>query len=106
MNGWLEQITTWLVDLVKDVFVAVWDLLGDGIVFVLSSILVPIGGWISGLTPPAFLSSGINIGALLTGLPPFALYLAGQTRITEAMAILGAAVGFHLLRKMVTLGQW
>lgn len=106
MNGWLEQITTWLVDLVKDVFLAVWDFLGDAVVFVLSGVLDPIGAWISGLSVPAFLSNGLNIGSLLSGLPPFALYVASQTRIGEAMGIISAAVGFYLVRKLVTLGQW
>ncbi len=48
----------------------------------------------------------LGIGSLLSGLPPYALYVIGNIRIGEAMAIIAAGVAFNLARKLVTLGQW
>lgn len=106
MSEWLSQITSWLVDLVREVFIAGWTFIQDGFIWALSRVLGTVGGWIAGISPPAFLTNGLNVGDLVAGLPPFALYVCGQTRIGEAMAIIGAGVSFYLVRKLVTLGQW
>ena len=106
MDQWLASITTWLVELTKEVFISLWTFIQDGFIWALSRVLGVIGTWIATITVPSFLSSGLNIGSLLSGLPPYALYVAGQTRIGEAMALIGAGVSFYLLRKLLTLGQW
>lgn len=106
MTDWLSSITTWFVDLVKGVFLALVDFVKDGVVWVLDGILGALSSAIAAIPVPGFLSSGLNPGGLLAGFPGFALYVAGQTRIGEAMAIIAAGVGFYLVRKVFTLGQW
>lgn len=106
MDGWLAAITDWLVKLVKSVFLAVVDFIGDMLVKVLDLVFGAVGGLIAAIPVPSFLTSGLNGGGLLTGLPPYALYVIGNLRIGEAFAIIGAGVSFYLVRKLVTLGQW
>lgn len=106
MLDWLANITGWLLDLVKAGFLAVVDLFKDLVVTLLDLVLGGIASLVGAIPAPAFLSSGLNAGGLLSGFPPFALYVAGQTRIGEALAILSAGVAFYLVRKVVTLGQW
>lgn len=106
MEGWLAAITTWFLDLVKKGFLAFVDLVKDAVVWALDGVLGAVGDLIASIPAPAFLASGLNVGSLVSGLPPFALYVSGQTRIGEAMAIIAAAVAFRLMRKLFTLGQW
>lgn len=106
MDGWLSAITDWLVKLVKSIFLAVVEFVGDMVVKVLDLVLGAISALIAAIPVPAFLSSGLNVGGLLSGLPPYALYVIGNLRIAEAFGILAAGVSFYLVRKLVTLGQW
>lgn len=106
MDEWLSLITDWIVKLVKAIFTTVVDFLGDMLVKVLDWILTPLAALIAAIPVPSFLSSGLGIGSLLSGLPPYALYVIGNIRIGEAMAIIAAGVAFNLARKLATLGQW
>lgn len=106
MQNWLNDITTWLLGLVVEVFKALVDFCHDVFIWCLDAVLTAIAGLVSSIPSPGFLSSGLNVGSLISGLPPFALYVVGQIRIGEAMAILAAGVSFYLARKLFTLGQW
>lgn len=106
MQNWLADITAWLLSLFVEIFKALVDFCHDVFIWCLDAFLTVIAGLVASIPAPAFLSSGLNVGGLLTGLPPFALYVVGQIRIGEAMAIIGAGVGFYLVRKLFTLGQW
>lgn len=106
MQNWLNEITTWLLGLVVEVFKALVDFCHDVFIWCLDAVLSAIAGLVASIPTPAFLSSGLNVGSLLNGLPPYALYVVGQIRIGEAMAIIGAGVAFYLARKLFTLGQW
>lgn len=106
MLDWLSSITAFFVNLVKDGFLALVDFVKDAVVFVLDAVLGALSAAIAAIPAPAFLSQGLDAGGLIAGLPAFALYVAGQTRIGEAMAIISAGVAFYLVRKIVTLGQW
>jgi hypothetical protein len=69
-------------------------------------ILSPIGDLIAAIPAPSFMQGGGGLSALLSGLPPFAQYIIGRCNIGPALAVIGAAVSFRLLRKAVTLFQW
>lgn len=106
MDQWLKLITDWIIGLVKAVFGFVGDIIRDAVVWVLDAILGALGTLLASIPAPAFMSSGGGLGSLLGGLPPFALYVIQQARLGEALAIISAGVGFYLLRKIFTLGQW
>lgn len=105
MEKWLEKITQWIVELVKSFLETLKEIVGDAVVWVLDLILGPIGDLIASIPAPSFFST-VSFSSLLSGLPPYALYVIGQARLPEAMAVIAAGVSFHLLRKLFTLGQW
>lgn len=90
---WLGEVFTALMDFIKDVFLVVFELVLDGVVFVFNTI-----------TPPEFLANGL--GGLFSSLHPDILYFMSVSGIDQGLAIYGAGVSFHLLRKLFTLGQW
>lgn len=106
MDQWLKLITDWIVGLVKAILGFIADLVRDVLVWVLDALLGALGDLIASIPAPAFLSNGSGLGGLLGGLPPFALYVIQNARLTEALAIISAGVAFNLLRKLFTLGQW
>lgn len=106
MLNWLADITNWLLTLVTEIFKALVDFVHDGFIWALEGVLNAVSALVVSIPTPGFLSSGLNMGGLLSGLPPYALYVVGQIRIGEAMALIGAGVAFYLVRKLFTLGQW
>lgn len=105
MKEWLKKITDWLVELVKSVLETLKEVVNDAVVWVLDLVLGPIGDLIASIPAPSFFQT-VSFSGLLSGLPPYALYVIGQARLGEAMAVIAAGVSFHLLRKLFTLGQW
>lgn len=105
MDKWLEKITEWIVELVKNFLETLKEIVGDAVVWVLDLVLGPLGDLIASIPAPSFFST-VSFSSLLSGLPPYALYVIGQAQLPEAMAIIAAGVSFHLLRKLFTLGQW
>jgi len=106
MFEWLSSITSFLVDLVKSFFLSLVEFVKDAVVWVLDAILGALSAAIAAIPVPPFMTQGLDAGGLIAGLPSFALYVASQTRIGEALVIISAGVGFYLVRKIVTLGQW
>ena len=102
MDQWLKLITDWIIGLVKSIL----GFVGDLVVWVLDAILGALGALLASIPAPSFMTQGGGIGSLFNGLPPFALYVMSNARLGEAFAILSAGVGFYLLRKIFTLGQW
>lgn len=106
MDQWLKLITDWIIGLVKAVLGFVADIIRDAVVWVLDAILGALGSLLAAIPAPSFMASGGGLGDIFTGLPPFALYVMSNARLAEAFAIISAGVGFYLLRKIFTLGQW
>lgn len=102
----VSAFVSWLLGLVKALLAALFDLILDGLTFFLDVVLSAIVGLLSLLPSPSFLSESNTLGNLLSGLPPFALYVIGQLHVPEAFAVVGAGVVFNLARKAITLGQW
>lgn len=103
---WLLEFTSWLWGLVIEALKAVVNVLVDAALWLLEMFLGGIGGLLTVIPSPSFLSESNAFGSLLSGLPPFALFVIGQLHIAEAFAVIGAGVAFRLARKLATLGQW
>lgn len=102
----LLELTNWLWGLAIAALRAILDLLADAVTWVLEMILVAMASVLSLIPSPSFLTESNALGALLSGLPPFALFVIGQLHVAEAFAVIGAGVAFRLARKLATLGQW
>lgn len=105
MDGWLSSITNWLLALVKSIFSYLGDFIHDAFIWCLDAILGPLGDLVASIPAPSFMQS-YSFGSLLSGLPPFALYVISNCNIGPALAVIGAGVVFNLARKILTLGQW
>lgn len=101
----LDNILTWLLALVTDVFNTVTGWLHDFLIWTLDTTLQAIATIISAIPIPSFMSSG-GLSSLYGGLDPGLQYLLNVTGFAQALAILGAGVTFRLLRKFATLFQW
>lgn len=100
----LEQFTQWLFDLVKKVFTALWDFVVDAVINLVDLVLTAIVALIGAIPVPAFMSNGLQ--SLFAALDPGILWVLGQCGIVTALGMVGAAYGFRLVRKVVTLFQW
>lgn len=105
MSDWLTSITSWLLSLVQAVFTSLVTFIHDAFLWVFDGILSAIAALISSIPAPSFLSE-VSLGGLLSGLPPFALYVIGHMGFQQAFAILASGFAFRMLRKLMTLGQW
>lgn len=103
--GWLQDLEDWLLqaikavlaalfELLKTVFLWLFDQLADFVVYVFQSI-----------TPPDFLSQ-YSIGTLLGQAGPVIGWLASSLQLGTCLGIIAGAYAFRLLRKLLTLGQW
>lgn len=105
MDEWLKKITDWFLDLAKGIFQALIDFVHDAVLWVFEGILNAVAYLLSLLPAPEFIQQ-YSFSTLLSGLPSNALYVLGHLRLAEALTVISAAVGFRLLRKLLTLGQW
>lgn len=102
--GWLEDAVSWLWSVVAAVFIAIWDLLYELGIAILSGVLSGVAGLVGLIPVPQFLTSGLQ--GVFAGLDGSVLWGVGLLGIPEGLAMLGAAVGVRLVRKFVTLFQW
>ena len=106
MDDWLSKITNWFLGLVRGVFDALGTWIHDAVLWAFDGILQAIAGLVSAIPMPAFLSSGINIGAMFSAFPPFALYVISHLGLAPAFAVISAAILFRLTRVFLTGFQW
>jgi hypothetical protein len=97
---WFDALISWI----KEGFQSLVDLLLELPLLVLDGFLQAIASVVSSIPTPDFLATGLD--SLVGGLPESVLYLASQTSLAAAFAIIAGGVAFRLLRKLVTLGQW
>mgnify|MGYP000552833685 CR=1 FL=1 len=105
MLDWLNKISNFFVQLVKDIFNAILDFLKDVVIFFIDFFLKPIFELVAAIPIPSALD-GITLGNLISNFPPSVLYVASQMQLDVAFGMLSAAVLFRLTRKLFTLGQW
>lgn len=93
-----DEIVLFLADLwrdlkefVTDIFIFLLDLFLKGIAFIVEQIPVP-----------DFVQS-VNINSFLD---PGLLWLVSQAGLHHALAMVGAAIVFRILRRIFTLGIW
>jgi hypothetical protein len=100
----MTAFATWLYELVKSVFTAVWDFVADAFINIFDLLLTAILAVLTAIPVPSFMSSGLS-GAM-GQISGDVWYFASHFRLGECLAILGAAVLFRLTRKALTLFQW
>jgi hypothetical protein len=103
--GWLTDLTKWLWDTIKEVFQAFTDFMQDFFVHGFEQILKVILFALSLLPLPDFMK-GQSIGSMLAGGGSTVLWFADIFQIGPSMVLIGVAIIFYLLRRVLTLGIW
>ena len=102
--GWLTDVTAWLKRQIEELWKDFLEWTQDAFAWLLENVLDVFADIVLALPVPAFLQYGL--GGLFAGLDPSVLYFVGLFRIPEGLMMLAAGVGFNLVRKLFTLGQW
>lgn len=100
----LGQLTSWFGSLFVAAFAALFDLLGDVLVYALDGVLSAVAALIGLIPVPDFASGGF--AAVLGDLGGDIRYLIVMGGLIPALALYGAGFTFRLGRKLVTLFQW
>lgn len=103
--GWLTDITQWLWDAIKDVWEAFVTFVGDLLVMWLEQSLGAILYVIDKLPLPDFMQ-GQSIGGMMGQAGNTALWFAQVFQIGPSLTMLGAAMIFYIVRRVLTLGIW
>lgn len=101
----MSDFSNWLFDLFKALLQALWDFFTDLLIAVVDLILTALLALISALPLPAFMQAG-GLQSLFAAIPSDIWFFVSHFRLGECLAMFGAAVGFRLARKAVTLFQW
>lgn len=104
-GGWLDKLTGWFANALHSVFQGLVDLLKDILVFFLMMIFQVVELIVGSISPPAFLKS-YSMGGILGNAGPIVGFFISQFQVGTALALIGGAYAFRLLRKFVTLFQW
>lgn len=101
----LAKFTSWLFGLFKAVLTALLDVLKDAFVAIAQVVLTAFSDVVSAIPAPSFLSQ-YSLSSLISQLPSDVLFFAGQLKLGQAFVILAAGFTFRMARKILTLGQW
>ncbi|MCC7635362.1 phage coat protein [Stenotrophomonas rhizophila] len=103
--GWLDDITAWLWKVVKLFFDALTDFIGDLFVRTLEQIFSVILLVLEYIPLPEFMSQN-SIGSMLANGGGTVLWFAEVFQIGPSMVLIGIAIVFYLLRRVLTIGIW
>jgi len=103
--GWLDDLTSWFRDAFKAIFNAFIEFMNDLIIALLKAIFETADGMVSLLPVPDFLNN-YGMCALLAQAGPAVGWIYNELHFSECMALIVAAYGFRMTRKIFTLFQW
>ncbi|QCX48948.1 DUF2523 family protein [Ralstonia pseudosolanacearum] len=101
----LSALAKWLDDIFVAIFLALWQITEDLFIDALDLFLQGLSAVLGTLPAPAFLT-GIGLQSLFNSLGGDVLFFFGVFNIGQGIGLLGAAWGFRMARKVVTLFQW
>jgi hypothetical protein len=100
----LKELTDWLFSLVTSALLALLDVLKDAFVWLVDVVVGAVVAVAALIPVPQFMSNGLQW--LFGQLDGPVSYLVGVAGLPEALAIIGAGYLFRLGRKAATLFQW
>lgn len=104
----MTEFANWLLGLIKDLFLAVWDFLLDIVLFIFGLFLTAITQAFELIIVPCFMSAGsvLSLTSAFNHVPSYIWFFAGHLDLTSCFKILSCAIIFVFARKLVTLFQW
>lgn len=103
--GWLDDLTAWLWKVVILIFEALFDLIGDSFVRGFQMITSAILYVLSKMPLPEFME-GTSIGSILAQGGGTVMWFAELFQLGPSMVMIGIAMVFYLLRRVLTIGIW
>ncbi len=103
--GWLTDLTQWIWDTIKEVFQAFTDFVEDFFVHGFEHLLNLVLFILALLPLPEFMQ-GQSIGSMLGNAGSTVLWFADIFQIGPSMVLIGVAIVFYLLRRILTIGIW
>ena len=101
----LEKLTNWL----KEQIVALWnaftEFMGDLFLLWVEHSLSLIIWVLDRLPVPEFLTQH-SIGSVLGNAGPTVAWMITTFRIGESLTVIGSAMAFYIIRRVLTLGIW
>lgn len=102
---WLSGLTDWFVVLFRGLWLDFIEFANDFWIGIIDQLLSILSSAINSIPVPSFFAH-YSVANLLGSLPSDVLFFAYYLRLSEAFAIIGAAVSFRIARKVLTLFQW
>lgn len=103
--GWLSDFTNWLVGIIKAVWDAFVEVIGDFFLFIFhqSSLMVTM---ILELLPVPDFITGNDLQSLLGQAGPSIAWFITVFKVDAALAVIGVGSVFYIIRRVATLGIW
>jgi|LNAP01.1.fsa_nt_gb hypothetical protein len=105
LAGWLDDLTAWLWKVLIAVFEALFDLIGDSFVRGFEMVATVVLYVLSKMPLPEFMQ-GQSIGSMLANGGGTVLWFADVFQLGPSMVMIGVAIVFYLLRRVLTIGIW
>lgn len=101
----LKKLTDWIREQILLIWEAFIGFMQDLFIMWLEHSLQVIVFTFNLLPPPAFLSQQ-SLGSILGNAGPIVGWFVATFRIGESLALIGAAMTFFIIRRVLTLGIW
>lgn len=108
----MSDFAAWLVDLVKSIFVFLWDFTQDLVISMFGALLDALAAVIGLLVLPCFATVSAGANGLqqafntIAAQSPTMMWFLHQLPLQQGLGMLACAVIFLLARKLATLFQW
>lgn len=103
--GWLDDLTAWIWKVLIMVFEALVDLINDSFVRGLEMVLSVVLYVLSKMPLPEFMQN-TSIGQILSSGGSTVMWFAEIFQLGPSLVMIGIAMVFFLLRRVLTLGIW
>lgn len=103
--GWLTDLTQWLLRQIQRFWDALVAFFNDLLILAIQTMLALMIKMIGALPVPDFLKN-YSIGTLLGNAGSTVGWFVQTFKLGECLALIGSAVAFRILRKVMTMGKW
>ena len=101
----LEKLTNWFKEAIEKIFSAFMQFMAD-LFWIWVQHTLDMWLWIFNRIPPPPFLDGENIGTILGRAGPVVGWIIQTFRIGESFTVIGVAMAFFIVRRLVTLGIW
>lgn len=105
LAGWLDSLTAWIWKILLLLVEAALDIIGDSFIRGFQMITSVILYVLSKMPLPEFMRDS-SIGAVLAQGGGTVLWAAEVFQLGPSMIVIGIAIVFYLLRRVLTIGIW